>query len=58
MVDFHGQKVFYDDQITRKKLYIKQTQIDMNYVLTNGENTHIFHLVFVSNFSLSQCSFI
>ncbi len=30
----------------------------MNYVLTNGENTHIFHLMFVSNFNLSQCWFI
>lgn len=27
-------------------------------MLTNGENTHIFHLMFVSNFNLSQCWFI
>jgi hypothetical protein len=24
MVDFHGQKVFHDDQITMRKWYIKQ----------------------------------
>jgi len=24
MVDFHGQKVFHDDQITIRKWYIKQ----------------------------------
>jgi hypothetical protein len=24
MVDFHGQKVFHDDQITIRKSYIKQ----------------------------------